>query len=279
MSSNPYTATNRIKTGFLKRWSAEDYPGAEARFRIELFVKDVALYILLPVVILFVGKSCATSTSAKKTSAQHVKRDYSRMESGKSQIIDFVPRSKNGTGVGTSYQGVSKRAPGTLIKIKLLNVVETYSTAPVHAQIVNDALGKSLLGGTIVGDANPDPAFERVTINFKFVKDPAREGVAVPISARALSLDGTLGLNAGKKEGFFARSVLNSATGTAQEAQGRMNSAVDFKEVLFRALTSGLVQEFGQESQAQRNRSQILTLQPSVEFFAELTDFFPGSIK
>ena len=276
---NPNSPANRMKRGLFDRWSAEDYPGAEPRFHIGLFIKDVAVFILLPTVVLIVAKSCDGPTSSQKKKSQEVKRDYSRGDVGKSQIIDFVPRGKLGNGTSATYAGISKRAPGSLVKLKLMNVVETYSTAPVHAQIVDEGLGKALMGGTLIGDANPDPNFERITITFKYAKDPSRENVAVPVAARALSLDGTLGLNAGKKEGFFARSVYNSATGSAQEAQGKMGASVDLKEVLFRALTSGLVQEFGAQSQVERNRSQVLTLQPATEFFAELTDFFPGSLK
>lgn len=54
---------------------------------------------------------------------------------------------------------------------------------------------------------------------------------------------------------------------------------MDFKQIIFKALSAGLLQEFGSSSQVEKNRSQVLTLQPSSEFFAELTDFFPGAGK
>jgi len=280
--NNPNSATNRIKRNLFDRWSVEDYPGADPRFQVGLFVKDIAAFILFPVVVLVIAKSCenaSSSTTKKSSTAQQTKRDQARGDIGKSQIIDFVSKGKGSGGTSSIGFGFSRRSPGSLVKVKLMNVVETYSTAPVHAQIVDSGLGQNLMGGTLIGDANPDPAFERISITFKYARDPNRDNVAAPLSARALSLDGTLGLNATKKEGFLARAAFGSATQTAQEGQGKLGSDVDFKSVLFRALTAGLVQEFGSGAQVEKNRSQVLTLQPSTVFFAELTDFFPGGSK
>jgi hypothetical protein len=69
-----------------------------------------------------------------------------------------------------------------------------------------------------------------------------------------------------------------SAGTASQDAQGALGGN-DFKQILFRALTSGLVQEFGSGAQVERNRANVLALAPSTEFFAELTDFFPGGTK
>lgn len=277
--NNPNSRFKRLQRIIWERWLAEDYPGATPRFQAALFTKDFATYIFLPVAAIILFRACESGfNQTPKRNRQQNQKSYSMtIESGKSQIIDFGKGS--GTGTKNGYGGISKRSPGTLVKVKLLNVVETYSTAPVHAQITDASLGKILAGGTLIGDANPDVNFEKININFRFARDPNRENVAIPISARALSLDGTLGLDASKKEGFFTRSAYSSATGATQEAQARMNGAVDFKEILFRALTAGMVQEFGNGARVEQNRSQILTLAPSVEFFAELTDFFPGGIK
>jgi hypothetical protein len=161
------------------------------------------------------------------------------------------------------------------VRVRLLNVVETYSTAPVHAQITDGSLGSALKGGTLIGDATPDANFDRIAIAFRFARDPNREGVAVSINARALSLDGTLGLEAGKKEGFVARSAIGSAALGSQGLQ-KSDSSGDFRELLLKTLTAGLFQEMGSSTQVARNRSQVLTLPPQTEFYAELTDFFPG---
>lgn len=270
--TNPNSPVARMKRGLLSRWSSEDYPGGNSRFQISLFGKDVVIFILLPVVSIILFKSCEGFTLGKKKSGSSQQSKTFRGESGKSQIIDFRSVSSP-----SAFAGISKRSPGALVKLKLLNVVEAYSNAPVHAQIIDPGLGDSLLGGTLIGDATADTNYERVTITFHYVRPPNRESMAVPIAARALSVDGTLGLIASKKEGFFARSAIDSSVVAAQGGQG--GSTSDFKEVLLKALTAGLVQEFGATSQIEKNRSQVLTLQPSVIFFAELTDFFPGAGK
>lgn len=269
---NPNSPFNKIKRRLIARWSLEDYPGAQPHFRIKPFATDLGTFALLPILWIIIFKSCENaSRPAKRTvTSQQINRDASRLDP-KTQIIDLRSPALS------AIAAMAKRAPGTLVRVKLLNVVETYSGAPVHAQIVDVGLGKSLLGGTLIGDAASDTNFDRITITFKYARDPTREGVAVPLSARALSLDGTLGLVATKKEGFLTRSTLGSASSAAQNVGSGGSS--DFKDILFRALTAGLVQEFGSSSQVEKNRAQVLTLAPSTEFFAELTDFFPGGGK
>lgn len=272
---NPNSPLNRTKRSLLERWSAEDYPGAEPRFQIRLFAKDVAVFVVFPTVILLLAESFQGGVGAKKRPIPVVRRDLGRGEENRSQIIEFDPKKTDGKSSGNTF-GVQRKSPGTLVKLRLLNVVETYSTAPVHAQIIDRGLGAGLVGSVLIGDANPDPTYERINMTFRFVRNPSRDNVAIPISARALSLDGTLGLNAIKKEGFFARSAFSSAA-AAQAANGGNTS--DLKEILIRALTVGLAQEGGNLAQVERNRSQVLTLQPTSEFFAELVDYFPGSGK
>lgn len=272
---NPNSPLNRTKRNLLDRWSAEDYPGAEPRFQIRLFAKDVAIFVLFPTVILLVAQSFQGGMGSKKRPMTSTRREPGRGEESRSQIIEFDSKRAGGKSSGNSF-GVQRRAPGTLVKLRLLNVVETYSTAPVHAQIVDRGLGASLLGSVLIGDANPDSTYERINMTFRFVRNPSRDNVAIPISARALSLDGTLGLNAVKKEGFFARSAFSSA---AAAQAGNTGGSTDLKEILVRALTVGLAQEGGSLAQVERNRSQVLTLQPKSEFFAELVDYFPGSAK
>jgi hypothetical protein len=199
--------------------------------------------------------------------------DSYRYDASKSQIINFQPFQAGGSRYPLA--GIEKRAPGSLVRVKLLNVVATYETAPVHAQIVDIGLGKPFLGGTLIGEATPDPTFERINIAFRFARDPIHEGAAAAISARALSLDGTLGLDAEKKEGFFTRSVYGSANTATQSVDNKAGST-DFRDILLRALSAGMIQQFGAGAQVEQNKSQVLTLKPGTEFFAELTDYFPG---
>ncbi len=273
--TNPNSPVNRMKKSLWARWSAEEYPGATPRFQIGLFGKDVGIFLFTPLLSVIMFKACenAFSKSDQKKVAQASYRQNGGLDGPKSQIIDFgshIPTSPN--------SGFVKRAPGSLVKLKLLNVVETYSNTPVHAQVVDSGLGANLYGGTLIGDAVSDTNFDRINITFKFAKDPRRENIALPISARALGLDGTLGVIAQKKEGFFTRGVYGSVPTAAQGTQGKTDG-MDFRDIIVKALASGFMHEFGNDAQVERNRAQVLSLRPGIEFFAELNDFFPGSVK
>ena len=254
------------------RWKAEDYPGGEPRFQIILFAKDIGIFVILPVMAIVLFKSCENAMSApqRKPAISQISRDRAHLETPKSQIIEF---SQAG---GRGASNAVRRAPGSLVKVRLLNSVETYGTAPVHAQIIDGGLGSGLIGGTLIGDAVPDSGFQRINVNFRFVRDPKQSAVALRINARALSLDGTLGLEADKKEGFVARSVFAAASPGAQDAQAKVDT-FDLREIFVRALASGFMQEFGGAAQVEQNRAQVLILKPSTQFFVELTEFFPGA--
>lgn len=277
---NPNSPTARLKKSLFFRWSSEDYPGADPRFQLGLLGRDIAVFILLPVSAIIFYKSVENASTESKRIKPHIQplRDGNRLEASKSQIIEFRSASSTSS-IGSNTSGIfAKRAPGSLVRVKLLNVVETYSNAPVHVRIVDSGLGKRLQGGSLIGDAISDPNFERISINFRYARDQFRENVAVPLSARALSLDGTLGLEAKKKEGFFARSAIGSASSSTQDLHGK-SSNNNFQDVLIKALTSGFLQELGSGAQVAKNRAQVMTLAPGIEFFAELTDFFPGTGK
>jgi hypothetical protein len=270
---NENTLWRRSWRNLRKRWNAEDYPGAEPRFHFGKLAKDIGIFLCLPLVAALVASYAVNhkSGSPKRQGKEEESRSRYQSAEAHSQIINF-----GGKG-GRSLAPPVKRAPGALVRVRLLNVVETYSTAPVHAQIVDAGLGTAMTGGTLIGDASPDTNFERISISFRFARDPGRESVAFPISARALSLDGTFGLEAAKKESFLTRAALGSAGTATQDAQSKLSGTGDFAQILLRALTAGLTQEFGDGTQVEKNRAEVLTLQPQTEFFAELTDYFGGS--
>lgn len=269
---NNNSPNNRLKSFLKDRWSAADVPGLEPRFQISRFGKDVATFIVLPIAAIFISKAISARDTSEKKKA-HEARKVSVQEPAHSQVIEFTKAS----GQGLSFS-VGKRAPGTLVRLRLLNQVEAYSSTPVHAQIVDGGLGTSLIGGTLIGDGAGDAGFQRINITFRFAKDPNREGIAFPVAARALSLDGTLGIAAVKKEGMFARSVYGASVSGKEDAQAAIDS-LDLKSIVIKALSSGLLQEFGAGSQVEKNRSQVLTLKAGTEFFAELTDYFPSAGK
>jgi hypothetical protein len=261
------------KERLLKRWSDEDYPGGTPRFQLALLAKDLVVFFLIPISAIIFYKIVESSIAAPAKSADRKRAEIKidRMEKH-SQIISFQGSSGNGSNRGSAY---SKRAPGTLVKVRLMNVVETFSNAPVHVQVMDAGLGREFMGATIIGDASPENGTGRVTMNFKFVRHPQRLGVAVPISARALSLDGTYGVNGSKKEGLFARAAIRSAANNPNTVDAGADNG-DFKTLVARAVAAGLMQEFQSEASTAHNRAQVLTLKPMTEFFVELTDYFPG---
>lgn len=269
---NPNSFKNRTKKMLLARWSAKDTPTSEPRFQPTLLMKDIFIFVFLPIAAIFCFKLIENSInqpSVKKSVSQKYAKDF-KLDGARSQIIEF----KRAGGVGTLYR---RKSPGTVVKIRLMNVVETFSNAPVHAQVLDSSLGKEWVGATLLGEATGDPGLERINITFNFVKnyDGSR---AVALKARALSLNGTLGIEALKKEGFFARSAFSGAESASQNNVNG-NNENDIKTFLIRALASGLMQEASNTSTVNKNKSQVLTLKPGEVFFAELTDFFPGAGK
>ena len=247
---NPHSPLNRIKKALKSRWENEDFPGAKPRFQIALFGKDLGIYLFLPISAVVVFKSCEMAiTDTKKPVFQRFSTSTQAHETSRSQIIDF----HTVTG-GSTMKGVARRAPGTLVKVRLLNTIETYANAPVHAQIIDAGLGKSLIGSTIIGDATSDTNFNRIEMNFHFIKDLRNTARAIPIAARALSMNGTLGITARKKEGFFARAALNSTGNINQNSEGKADDN-NLNHIIAKALTAGLIQEFSNDTQTERNRA------------------------
>jgi hypothetical protein len=262
----------RQKQKLLERWSEEDYPGGSPRFQLNLLVKDLAIFALIPVLSVVLYKSVENVMSGSSSRPARRKEDTRKLANeSHSQIIHFGPSA----GTGRNGYAVAKRSPGTIVKVRLLNSVETLSSAPVHAQIIDAALGGALLGGTLIGDASAETANGRIKIDFRFVRDPKRLDIAIPVSARAISLDGTFGVQAEKKEGFFARAALRSAASNPNAVDTSAGKD-DFKTLVVRAVAGGLMQEFQSDSSVAHNNAQVYTLKPLTEFYVELTDFFPS---
>ena len=166
-----------------------------------------------------------------------------------------------------------KRTAGTLVRVRLLNTVETFEEAPVHARILDDGLGHVFQGGTLIGKATSDLNSGRIKVDFTLAKYPNSNSIAEPMAARELALNGTLGIEAVKKEGFFARATLRAGS----DSKASIDESGDFKTLVARAVANGLMQEFSEEMSAKSAQAQVYTLTPGAEFFVELTDVFPSS--
>lgn len=257
-----------------KHWYAPDLPNGEPIFQPSVFAKWTSIYVGLPVAGFFFAILLVSASETKKGVSLISRSSDIKVDSSKSQILDF----NSAYSASSQYLGYVKRAPGTLVRVKLLNSVEGYSNAPVHAQIVDSALGKNLFGGTLLGEAYGDQNLDRVTITFNFVRDPLRANVAIPIKARALANDGTLGISANKKEGILARSTLGAGSRITQDAQSAANS-FDIRQILLKAITTGFLEEASNGINTEKNKASLLFLNPETEFFAELTGFFPEGQK
>lgn len=257
------------KDQLLARWYEEDYPNGNKRFQIKLLGKDIAIFLLIPLcAVIFFKILESGEVPTKKPERRKIVSADSDSRGTHSQIIHF--NKKN----GANGSGFSKRAPGTLVKVRLMNTVETFSSAPVHAQIVDNGLGRDFFGGTLIGDAMPETGSGRISMTFKFARHSRRLDLAVPISARAMSLDGTFGITAVKKEGFFARAAIRSAASNPNAVDTGAEKQ-DMKSLVARALAAGLMQEFQDEASTAHTNAQVLTLKPMTEFYVELTDYFP----
>lgn len=262
-----------IKKFAEKYWYAPDHPQAEPIFQPKVFLKWCGIYIGLPIAGFAFALMLVKAGESGKSSSTVVRSTDFKLDASRSQIIDFRVSTSSG-----EFSAYVKRAPGTLIRVKLLNSVEGTGNAPVHAQILDGSLGRNLLGGTLLGEAAGDSNLDRVTISFNYARDPSRQNIAIPIRARALAKDGTLGLNGTKKEGMLARTTLGGGAKLTQDAQGAVDS-FDIRQIFMKAIASGFLSEAGNEIGVERNRAALLVLKPETEFFAELIDYFPGNAK
>lgn len=256
-----------------KYWYASDLPQGEPIFQPKVFSKWCGIYIGLPIAGFALALLLVKVGESGKSSNAIVRSTDFKLDASRSQIIDFRVSTSSG-----EFGSYVKRAPGTLVRVKLLNSVEGTGNGPVHAQILDGSLGRNLLGGTLLGEAAGDSNLDRVTITFNYARDPSRQNIAIPIRARALAKDGTLGLNGTKKEGMLARTALGGGAKLTQDAQGAVDS-FDIRQIFVKAISSGFLNEAGNEIGIERNRAALLVLQPDTEFFAELVDYFPGSAK
>lgn len=261
-----------LKQILVRRWSSEDVPGAVPRFQIDLLARDIVVFGLIPISAVIFYKLIEVSLTSRARPRERLRTlgIAERQEISTSQIIDFRNNSPNGHRLN-----FPKRSPGTVVRVRLLNVVETLSSAPVHAQIVDRALGQELLGGTLLGNATAEENIGRIKIDFSFVRHPRRLDTALPISARAVSLDGTYGVVATRKEGFFSRVATHPSSVNTNDLDSSMLSQ-DLKTLVARSLASGILQEFTATTSREQSKAQLFTLQPMTEFYVELTDFFPS---
>jgi hypothetical protein len=191
------------------------------------------------------------------------------LEQEGSLVIHF----KDGKLGGSAKGAVTRASSGTLVRVRLLNSIETFDTVPVFAQVVDYALGQSFYGWTLVGDATGDGNVARIKMGFRSARSP-RGNSSLEIGGQALSLDGTLGVKAEKVEGMTSRALIGGAKSAGGGIANSFKGSGDLSSILMRALLTGLETEITSDMGASYNRSAALRLKPGQEFFVQLTENF-----
>jgi len=191
------------------------------------------------------------------------------LEQEGSLVIHF----KDGKVGGVSRGAVTRASSGTLVRVRLLNSLETFDTVPVFAQVVDFALGQSFYGWTLIGDATGDGNVARIKMGFRNARSP-RGNSTLEIGGQALSLDGTLGVKAEKVEGMASRAMIGSAKSAGGGIANSFKGSGDLSSILMRALLTGLETEITSDLGSAYNRSTALRLKPGQEFFVQLTENF-----
>ena len=201
---------------------------------------------------------------AQKDAAATVSEFSSQDATEGSFIIHFDEDSKSG-----ARSKSVKASTGTLVRVRLLNALKTFDSVPAFVQVLDYSLGKQLLGWTLIGDASGDSNIDRIKMNFHLARNP-RSTASYPLSGQALSLDGTLGIQARKLEGIGGRSLL----GAARSGTSNITNSNNFSNFLMKALISGLQQEVSSDLNPIYNKASALGLNPGQEFFIQLTEDF-----
>jgi len=170
------------------------------------------------------------------------------------------------------------RSKGSLIRVRLLNTIETHENVPVFSQIIDYGLGTHLYGKTLIGEATGDGSIDRIKISFHTLR--IGDYSAKDLSGHALSLDGTLGLAAKKKEGLFERSIVGSSRSGVGNSVSQDQLGESLQGFLLGALLRGIQTELRSDIESEYNNSTVLTLEPGVEFFVQITENFgEGSLQ
>ncbi len=211
------------------------------------------------------GKESAQDQTAASESEQV---GQGRASDG-SVVIQF-----KGNGSRSGARGTYSRASsGTLVRVRLLNTLETFDTVPIFAQVTDYALGQSFYGWTLGGDASGDGNVNRIKMTFKSAKSPNGNN-SLELSGQALSLDGTFGVKAEKVEGFTNRTLLGGGMALSGGLANSVKGTGDLQSLLLRALLTGLETEASSDLGSHYNRSTALRLDPGQEFFVQLMENF-----
>lgn len=286
----------RLTQGLGARWKIERVPGSAPSFAPKPFFRDLgiaALFVALGCIGFLVlyglgvigSKQAKTQQKAESKGNTYISaRDE---EARPSNIIEFEGSGVDAASLRELIDPPTRKtppapkaaqfSPGTLVRVRLLNQLETFGSVPVFAQVVDYALGRARYGYTVIGEASGRADSGRIEMNFSLVRDPRRASVSASIAAAALSPNGTLGIVGHPKEGLPERAWLGAAGAGLGKAKSLAADSGDKKlgSLLLQALVEGLSSELGSEVATSHTQAAVLTLDPGTEFLIQLTDFFP----
>lgn len=262
-----------------KRWKKKQFPTSDTEtLDPHLLRRDIgfgAVIFLVGALFCLLVVRCTRSPSEIEVSKEKrsIETSDQPAQEPQSHMIYFGASGQSG---GVRARPSNALSRGTLVRVRLLNSVQTFETVPAFAQVVDYALGRNRYGSTLIGDASGDGSIERIKITFNTLKlQQASSSIAV--EGQALSLDGTLGIRAEKLEGFMGRAVTSGAQAGSAGLGGLGGAKGDLNQLLLKALLSGLQTELSADLSAAHNQQSALSLNPGTEFYVQLTSDFSES--
>lgn len=245
---------------------ASPKPSLDSR-RIWIAISFVAVSALCGVLFGMLSNGASSNEVVAEQGASTASQIEDSKESG-SLVIDF-----NSNRPVSDSSSVLRASSGTLVKVRLLNVLETFDTVPVFAQVSDYSLGESFYGWTLIGTASGDGNVERIKMTFQSAR--SRNGKKnLEFSGQALSLNGTLGVRADKVEGFVGRVATGASKLGSSSIANSFKGEDGLSSLLIRALVSGLENEISSDLGAAYNRGAALKLNPGYEFYVQLNEDF-----
>lgn len=161
---------------------------------------------------------------------------------------------------------------GTLVKVRLQNLVEAFESVPVFATVISHSLGRRYFGATLIGRATADSATKRIKISFSALKPRNSNLAPLELEGQALSLDGTLGLRAQKTQTILQRSLIRGGSSLLEDSSNNASSRDGLTELLTNALVRGLKHESSADLGVTMENASVLTLNPGKQFLVQLTE-------
>ncbi len=273
-----------------KHWFTKPLGSQETHtFSINKFVLSAAPVVAAITILVMVFLGTRNNSNAPSSTDESADTDDGNTSAYSSQpgtsqdgmlVLSFEANESRG---GSSYTRTSTPIAfeGTLVRVRLQNTLETFESVPVFVQVIDYALGNTLYGATLIGEATGDSSSGRIKMSFSTLKPKNSSTAPKEFSGRALSLDGTLGIRADKSENLMNRSLLRGGSNLlGEKVPDSISQGGGISGLLTKALIRGLQEEGSLDLGVHSNRAAVLELAPGAEFYVQLTEsLFSGGSK